>query len=212
MNRNEEQNARPGQRAGNRLQVIFETAEPGAGVPLDDLRLVLGHLSEAVRLLARDLRNDEGRGTGEGNRSDSATEDSCPLRVLRISGGSVVLDLAAAPTGDSGRRAIRAILGGSDTESGANPPTFPAPVADRLAAGAESRTAAVPSVRLHDPDSGRETAIRRTAPERAEPFDREAFLARPRKPFSFDDLPTIDDLTPEEAETFRRHLRAGRRS
>lgn len=242
MSRKEEQTARPGQRAGNRLQVIFETAEPGAGVPVDDLRLVLGHLSEAVRLLARDLRNDDGPGGGEG-WSDSTTRDPCPLRVTGISGGSVVLDLTAAPTEDGagseaarsenpGRRALRAILGGDSDEPGIAPRTpLPPPVADHLAAISESLSLAVSRVRLRAPDSGHETALRRRsadewrsgggtpvrdtmrpAPEWAEPFDREAFLARPRKPFSFDDLPTIDDLTPEEAETFRRHLRAGRRS
>lgn len=229
--------------SGNRLQVIFETAEPGAGVPLDDLRLVLGHLSEAVRLLALDLRKEDGPGAGKG-WSSGAAEDPCPLRVTGISGGSVVLDLALAPTEDGagsetpgsdddpGRRVVRAILGGGAEEPGTVPRTpLPPPVADHLAAISESLSLAVSRVRLRAPDSGHETAIRRRsaderrsgggtparermrpAPEWAEPFDREAFLARPRKPFSFDDLPTIDDLTPEEAETFRRHLRAGRRS
>lgn len=231
--------------------MIFETAEPGAGVPLDDLRRVLGHLSEAVRLLAKDFREGDRADRGaasredrrEGDRAVPVTDDPCPLRVTGISGGSVVLDLTAAPTeggadseadrpDDPSRRAVRAILEGGADEPGTVPrTTLPPPVADHLAAIGESRSPAVPGVRLRDPDSGRETALRRPAaterrsggetpardgtrpaPERAEPFDRDTFLARPRKPFSFDDLPTIDDLTPEEAETFRRHLRVGRRS
>lgn len=217
---------------GTRLQVVFETAEPDAGVPVEDLRLVLRHLAEAIRPLARHLREHG----GGGSEPDAADSDACPLRVTGISGGSVVLDLTVAPTGDgsgsedTGRRAVRAILRGGADEAGAVPPPLPAPVADRLTAIGESLSPAVPLVRLRDPDSDRgrdlrredsERAIRnedpavdnrRPAPEWGEPFDREAFLARPRQPFSFDDLPTIDDLTPEEAETFRGYLRVGRRS
>lgn len=233
----------PGEKVGNRLQVIFETAEPGAGVPLDDLRRVLGHLSEAVRLLALHLRKKDRPGGEESDRSAGDTGEPCPLRVTGISGGSVVLDLTVARTEDGagsgagrsddpGRRAVRAILEGGADEPGTVPrTTLPPPVTDHLAAIGESRSPAVPGVRLRDPDRGLETVLRRPAaterwsgggtpardgtrpaPERPEPFDRDTFLARPRKPFSFDDLPTIDDLTPEEAETFRRHLRVGRRS
>ena len=161
---------------GNRLQVIFETAELGAGVPLDDLRLVLGHLSKAVRLLARDLRKEDGPGAGEG-RSSSGTEDPCPLRVTGVSGGSVVLDLAVAPTADGagseapglgddpGRRVVRAILGGDSDEPGTAPrTTLPPPVADHLAAIGESRSPDVPRVRLRDPDSDLERRLPREGP------------------------------------------------
>lgn len=212
---------------GTRLQVVFETAEPDAGVPVEDLRLVLHHLAEAFRHLARHREHG-----GGGSEPDAAGGDACPLRVTGVSGGAVVLDLTVAPTEDgsgseeSGRRAVRAILQGGADEAGA----VPAPVADRLTAIGESLSPAVPLVRLRDPESDRGRDIRREdaertirggdpavddtrpEPEWGEPFDREAFLARRRQPFSFDDLPTIDDLTPEEAETFRGYLRVGRRS
>lgn len=178
--------------SGNRLQVIFETAEPGAGVPLDDLRLVLGHLSEAVRLLARDLRKEDGPGTGEG-RSSSGTEDPCPLRVTGVSGGSVVLDLAIAPTADGagseapgsaddpGRRVVRAILGGDSDEPGTAPrTTLPPPVTHHLAAIGESRSPAVPRVRLRDPDSDLERGLPREGPATPELRAPEPAVARGR--------------------------------
>ena len=193
MSRNEEQTARSGPGTGNRLQVIFETAEPGAGVPLDDLRLVLGHLSEAVRLLARDLRREDRPGAGEGRRSAYAAEDPCPLRVTGISGGSVVLDLAIAPTDDGagseapgsddepGRRVVRAILGGGADEPGTAPrTTLPPPVADHLAAIGESRSPAVPRVRLRDPDSDLERNLPREGPATPELRASEPAVARGR--------------------------------
>lgn len=178
--------------SGNRLQVIFETAEPGAGVPLDDLRLVLGHLSKAVRLLARDLRKEDGPGAGEG-WSSGASEEPCPLRVTGISGGSVVLDLAIAPTADGagseapgldddpGRRVVRAILGGGAEEPGTVPrTTLPPPVADHLAAIGESRSPAVPRVRLRDPDSDLERNLPGEGPATPELRAPEPAVARGR--------------------------------
>lgn len=192
MSPNEERTARPGPRSGNRLQVIFETAEPGAGVPLDDLRLVLGHLSEAVRLPARDLRKEDGPGTGEG-WSSGAAEEPCPLRVTGISGGSVVLDPAIAPTADGagseapgvdddpGRRVARAILGGGADEPGTAPRrTLPPPVADHLAAIGESRSPAVPRVRLRDPDGDLERRLPHEGPATPELRAPEPAVARGR--------------------------------
>ena len=177
----------PGEKVGNRLQVIFETAEPGAGVPLDDLRRVLGHLSEAVRLLALHLRKKDRPGGEESDRSAGDTGEPCPLRVTGISGGSVVLDLTVARTEDGAgsetagsnafgsnavgsdddrsRRAVRAILGGDADDSGTVlPTTLPPPVADHLAAIGESRSPAVPGVRLRDPDSNLERHLYREEP------------------------------------------------